>query len=362
MKSIYRAALIVAAFVLLLPLSARAEIKGGSFEVNPFVGYNFFRGGQNLNDAPVYGGRLGYNFTRYFGVEIAGEFIRTTVDDKAKMNNTEGEFGYPMNQVDLYFYHIDAVLHLIPDGRFNPFIVAGYGGTHYTPSISMHGHDMPAFNAGVGAKFWLTEHIALRADVQDYMVGEIFQETYHNIRATVGIVFAFGGREKSAPAAVAKEEPIAESAPEPVAKEKVVILAAEPEVEQKVMVAAAEPTIIILAFEDVHFDFDKSTLKPEAQMILKRNIQLLKDNPKAKVRIAGYTSASGTEEYNQKLSERRAKSVQRYLINEGIITPSRLSTIGYGETNPAEYEASPKELYSKAAKANMRVLFEIIVQ
>jgi len=147
-----------------------------------------------------------------------------------------------------------------------------------------------------------------------------------------------------------------------VAKEKVVILAAEPEVEQKVMVAAAEPNIIILAFEDVHFDFDKSTLKPEAQMILKRNIQLLKDNPNAKVRIAGYTSASGTEEYNQKLSERRARSVQRYLINEGIITPSRLSTIGYGETNPAEYEAAPQELYSKAAKANMRVLFEIIVQ
>jgi len=358
MKSIYRAALIVAAFVLLLPLSARSEIKGGSFEVNPFIGYNFFRGGQNLNSAPVYGGRLGYNFTRYFGVEVAGEFIRTTVDDKAKMNNTEGEFGYPMNQVDLYFYHIDAVLHLIPDGRFNPFIVAGYGGTHYTPSISMHGHDMPAFNAGVGAKFWLTEHIALRADVQDYMVGEIFQETYHNIRGTVGIVFAFGGREKSAPAPVAKEEPIAE----PVAKEKVVTVAPGPEVEQKVMVAATEPNVIVLAFEDIHFNFDKSTLTPEAQTLLKKNIQLLKDNPGTKVRIAGYTSASGTEEYNQKLSERRANAVKAYLINEGIITRDRLSTIGYGESNPAEYEANPQDLYSKAAKANMRVLFEIIVQ
>ncbi len=65
-------------------------------------------------------------------------------------------------------------------------------------------------------------------------------------------------------------------------KEKVVILASEPKVEEKVMVAAAEPKVIILAFEDVHFDFDKSTLKPEAQTILKRNIQLLKDNPKAK--------------------------------------------------------------------------------
>jgi outer membrane protein OmpA-like peptidoglycan-associated protein len=145
-------------------------------------------------------------------------------------------------------------------------------------------------------------------------------------------------------------------------KEKVVIVASEPMVEEKVVAAATEPKVIILAFEDVHFDFDKSTLNPEAQTILKRNIQLLKDNPKAKVRIAGYTSASGTEAYNQKLSERRAKAVQEYLINEGIVTPDRISTIGYGETNPAMYEAAPKEIYSKAAKANMRVLFEINVE
>lgn len=148
-------------------------------------------------------------------------------------------------------------------------------------------------------------------------------------------------------------------APEP---KKVVILATEPRVEEKVIAAASEPKIIVLAFEDIHFDFDKSTLKPEAKTILKRNIQVLKDNPKAHVRIAGYTSASGTEAYNQKLSERRAKAVEEYLIYEGIITPDRLTMIGYGETDPANYEAAPKELYSKAAKSNMRVLFEIVVQ
>jgi len=146
------------------------------------------------------------------------------------------------------------------------------------------------------------------------------------------------------------------------APEKVVILASEPRAEQKVMAAAAEPKIIVLAFEDIHFDFDKSTLKPEARTILKRNIHVLKDNPRAHVRIAGYTSASGTEEYNQKLSERRAKAVEEYLISEGIIAPDRLTMIGYGETDPASYEAAPKELYSKAAKSNMRVLFEIVVQ
>jgi outer membrane protein OmpA-like peptidoglycan-associated protein len=220
---------------------------------------------------------------------------------------------------------------------------------------------MPAFNVGIGAKIWLSENIALRFDVQDYMVTEIAQETYHNIGVTGGIVIAFGGRKKPTPEPVAKAEPIAQPAPAP-EPEKVVILASEPQVEEKVLVAAAEPKIVVLAFEDVHFDFDKSTLKPEAQTILKRNIQLLKDNPKAQVRIAGYTSAAGTEEYNQKLSERRAKAVEEYLISEGIISSDRLSMIGYGESNPAKYEAAPKEIYSPAAKANMRVLFEIIVQ
>jgi len=147
-------------------------------------------------------------------------------------------------------------------------------------------------------------------------------------------------------------------------KEKIIILASEPKVEEKVAAVASEPKekVIILAFEDVHFDFDKATLTEEAQVILKRNIQILKDNPKVKVRIAGYTSASGTESYNQRLSERRAAAVKEYLTKEGLIAPNRLSTIGYGETRPAEYEAAPKDLHSEAAKANMKVLFEIIVQ
>jgi outer membrane protein OmpA-like peptidoglycan-associated protein len=147
-------------------------------------------------------------------------------------------------------------------------------------------------------------------------------------------------------------------------QEKVVILVSEPKAEEKVVVLATEPKekVVVLAFEDIHFDFDKSTLKPEAQTILKRNIQLLKENPKAQVRIAGYTSASGTEDYNQKLSERRANAVIGYLTNEGLISSDRLTMIGYGKNYPARYEAAPKELYSDAAHANMRVLFEIVVQ
>jgi len=362
MKAMYRAALIVVAFVFLFPLSARSEIKEGSFEVGPFVGYNYFEDNQNLKDRPVFGERFGYNFTTHLGIEAAVEFIHTRVYDKTQTEASEGQFISPIHRVFPTFYHIDAVYHFIPEGKFNPFFVVGFGGASYRPEISTK--DMGAFNVGVGAKYWVTDNIALRFDLRDYFVTEIMQETYHNYGATVGITFAFGGKAKPVPAQARKFE--AKPTPMPIAKEKVadtvVILVSEPKVEEKIMVAVVEPKIIVLAFEDIHFDFDKSTLKPEAQAILKRNIQLLKDNPKAQIRIAGYTSASGTEEYNQKLSERRANAVQEYLINEGIISQDRLSTIGYGKANPAAYEAVPKEIYSNAAKANMRVLFEIIVK
>jgi OOP family OmpA-OmpF porin len=213
---------------------------------------------------------------------------------------------------------------------------------------------MAAFNVGVGAKYWVTDNIALRVDLQDYMVTEILQETYHNIGATIGITFAFGGTAKPAPTPVAEYEPIAEPTPEPMAEEKV---------EEKVVAATpaqkVEKALIVLA--DQHFEFDKSNLTKEGMIILKKNSRILKDNPLANVRIAGYASARGTAEYNQKLSERRAIAVRDFLIKEGI-APKKLTTIGYGESRPATFEANPADINSSAARSNMRVVFEVTIK
>jgi OOP family OmpA-OmpF porin len=77
--------------------------------------------------------------------------------------------------------------------------------------------------------------------------------------------------------------------------------------------------------------------------------------------MAGYTSAIGSEEVNQDLSEKRANTVRDYLIEKGI-TPERITVIGYGRTKPALYEIEPGNINSKEAKANMRVLFEVVVK
>jgi len=128
-----------------------------------------------------------------------------------------------------------------------------------------------------------------------------------------------------------------------------------------VLVLDPKPDEKVLVFGDTHFDFDKSTLTQEAKTLLDKDVQVLKENPETEVRMAGYTSAQGTEDINQKLSENRANAVRDYLIEKGI-APERITTIGYGRTKPAMYEVTPGDINTKEAKANMRVLFEVVVK
>ncbi|MGD1045131.1 MAG: OmpA family protein [Bacteroidota bacterium] len=133
--------------------------------------------------------------------------------------------------------------------------------------------------------------------------------------------------------------------------------------EPKVMMFVLDPKADekVVVFGDTHFDYDKFTLSQEAKTLLDKNVQGLKENPKIDVRMAGYTSAEGTEEINQKLSEQRANTVRDYLIKKGI-APERITVIGYGRTRPALYEVAPGDINTKEAKANMRVLFEVVVK
>jgi OOP family OmpA-OmpF porin len=83
----------------------------------------------------------------------------------------------------------------------------------------------------------------------------------------------------------------------------------------------------------VHFDFDKSTLRPEAKVILNEAAALLQKHERVVVEVAGHTDSVGTDQYNQGLSERRANSVRDYLVEQGV-RASRLTAVGYGENRP----------------------------
>jgi peptidoglycan-associated lipoprotein len=90
----------------------------------------------------------------------------------------------------------------------------------------------------------------------------------------------------------------------------------------------------VITFEDVHFQFDRYSLRPDALKILDDAVAKLMSNPKTRITIEGHCDSVGTAEYNIALGERRANSVRDYLQTRGIMN-NRLRTVSYGEDRPA---------------------------
>ena len=91
--------------------------------------------------------------------------------------------------------------------------------------------------------------------------------------------------------------------------------------------------VVELNFEDVYFDFDRSTLRPEALRLLDDAVTRLQANPTKNIIIEGHTCNIGTAEYNLALGDRRANSVREYLVSRGV-PASRLESRSYGEERP----------------------------
>jgi outer membrane protein OmpA-like peptidoglycan-associated protein len=106
-------------------------------------------------------------------------------------------------------------------------------------------------------------------------------------------------------------------------------------------------------FEDVHFDFDRYSLRPEATRTLDEAIATLQANPDLNIEIEGHTCSIGTAEYNLALGERRANAVRDYLTSRGI-GANRLRTVSYGEERP-KYDNSREETRRLNRRAAMVV-------
>ena len=86
---------------------------------------------------------------------------------------------------------------------------------------------------------------------------------------------------------------------------------------------------------DIHFEYDKYTITPEAKDQLAKNLDVLKNNPKVIVQIEGHCDERGTVEYNLALGQKRATAVRNYLIAAGI-DAGRIFTISYGKEKPVD--------------------------
>ena len=105
---------------------------------------------------------------------------------------------------------------------------------------------------------------------------------------------------------------------------------------------------------NINFDFDSDRLRPESEGPLNEVLNLLNTFPEISIEIYGHTDSIGTEIYNQGLSERRAASAARYLIEHGI-DPFRLTSIGFGKLLPIDTNETEEGRFH-----NRRVEFEIL--
>ena len=96
-----------------------------------------------------------------------------------------------------------------------------------------------------------------------------------------------------------------------------------------VLASISKPILI----ENIFYDFDRATLRPESETSLNELVKMLNDNPNVSIELGAHTDLKGSEQYNLRLSDRRARSVVDYLIKSGI-NPDRLQPKGYGESRP----------------------------
>jgi peptidoglycan-associated lipoprotein len=115
-----------------------------------------------------------------------------------------------------------------------------------------------------------------------------------------------------------------------------------------------KPADIQVILDQVYFAYDQSTLSDIARNTLTTNAALLQTSPELKVRIEGHCDNRGSDEYNLALGERRAQSVQAFLVSLGV-APERLVTISYGEEMPID-TANTEMAWTKNRRAEFKML------
>lgn len=304
------AVFLILGLILALSGPAAAENRAGAFNVTPFAGYYVFEGDQNLDNALTYGLGLGYNITENWGVELI--YNRFDTDSSLGLGDADGNI-----------FHLDGLYHFMPESNFVPYLGfgVGYSGVQYDWQDDDDDFNM---NYGAGFKYYLTDMIALRLDARHLIQ---FGDPEHNFVAYGGLTFQFGGKGEEPP------PPCPDSDNDGVCDD----------VDQ---CPNTPPSIVVdetgcgrveteIRFEiKVEFDFNKATIRKGYHDVLREAAEFMKQYPNTEAVIEGHTDSKGSDKYNQKLSEQRARAVRDYLVKNFGLSSERLTAVGYGESRP----------------------------
>ena len=292
----------------------------------------------------------------------AGAFIAIGKELSEKWD-IQGRLGYDRASEDLSVPNaggrykntalgLDA-LYMFSRDKFRPFLLAGLGAARNKVDYDVAGVNIGdsktswLANVGLGLQYLFSDNFGLQADLRHQWsraevrdnaqtlgkMGMNGTETIGNTLFNLGGVFRFGAPapapviEEPAPTPVTMAAPAPTPAPAPVIEEPAPAPAPEP-----VKCTPQVETITVGA--EKLFGFDKANLKAEGKAALDEAAAKIKANPEIRaVFVTGHTDRFGSDAYNQKLSDRRAKQVAEYLVSQGVDS-SMITAEGKGESQP----------------------------
>lgn len=293
--------------------------------------------GVDTQGATTYGAEGGYNWN--MGGFLLGVDGFIDSNDKATHNPLAVNYGSSA-------YGVDAKLG-IDAGNWMPYAKLGYAQTDGNGAAGAIGGSDVHLGLGVEYKFAPNWSVAGEYTTASAKTGGV---KLNNNNLTIGINYYFDTPAPAVVAApvvaapvVAKEEPkpapVAKPAPAPAPKEVWKIIMDE------------KPVRI----EGANFDTNSAKLKPAADEKLKQVVDFAGKYPQANLEVTGHTDDRGNDNYNMKLSDKRAAAVKAYLVKKGV-GADRIAAKGYGETMPV---ADNKTKAGRAANRRVEVRYTI---
>ena len=312
-KNLMSLAILTALSFASLAASADEAAYKGPWYALPGVSYNWTDSDLKADDGMGGFLRAGKEISQNWDVQFGGSYA--SVD-----GNANGKYKQTLLGVD--------ALYMFSREKLRPFLLVGVGYAHNKLDYAVSGGSKDSLmgNVGAGVQYALTENIGLQADLRSvWSQAEVGADskTVANTVLNVGAIFRFG-----VPAPVVAEPVVQQVAPQPVVEAP----AAEPVVVAKPVCKPVIETITIQS--EALFDFDKVTIKGKNNQVLDGVAAKIKEHDDIEfILVTGHTDKIGSDAYNQKLSERRADAVKKYLASHGI-KDVRIKSVGKGESEP----------------------------
>jgi OmpA-OmpF porin, OOP family len=320
----------------------------GRWYLTPQAGYLWTDDSRNTQDDLLYG--------LAFGKHLSDKW-------SAELNFNVADLDVPVGKFEFHALSAD-VLGAFASGRaVSPYVTFGAGMLKNSFSPGADVDDFMA-QAGLGLMWRVSDHFALRPEVKarwDETGAQGWQTDY---LAELGFQFTFAGAPAPQPAPVPAAPPPPAPAPPPPAPVQPVDSDGDGVLDPDDKCPGTPRGVAVdaqgcerkgsITLEGVMFEFNSATLLADSRAPLERVAEDLRKYPRLKIELQGHTDSVGSDEYNLDLSQQRAETVARFLIDAGV-PASQMTTRGYGETDPIADNST-----AEGRAQNRRVVMKVL--